>query len=168
MTDQPNLETGDLVDQIVILKNMLGQFGRLIEISLKLNTTLDQEKILEMIIHTAADVLNCDAVSIMLYDETSEELNFVASTDAEPDKLARIPVPLEDRIAGMIFSLNSPQIINNLAADPRHYRLVSDEMGIPHKTLVGVPMRLHDRVIGVLEGINKRDGEFSNEDVDPI
>ena len=66
----------------------------------------------------------------------------------------------------MIFSLNSPQIINNLGADPRHYHLVSKQLGLKHQSLVGVPMRLHDRVIGVIEGINKKDGPFTEEDID--
>jgi signal transduction histidine kinase len=166
MTEGTRTDTSDLVDQIIALKSTLGQFARLIEISLNLNTALDQEKILNLILNTAAEILGCEAVSIMLYDENIEELYFVASTDSKTDQLTRIPVPIEDSIAGMIFSLNSPQIINNLSDDPRHYNLVSDELGIPHETLVGVPMRLHEKVIGVLEGINKRDGVFTSADVD--
>jgi signal transduction histidine kinase len=166
MENHAHATTEELVDQIVSLKNMLGQFGRLIEISLALNTSLDQEHILHLILNTAVDILSCESVSIMLYDENSEELHFVASTDSDTDRLTRIPVPIESSIAGMIFSLNSPQIINNLQADPRHFNLVSEELGTPHETLVGVPMRLRDKVIGVLEGINKRHGEFTIEDVD--
>ena len=134
MTEGTRTDTSDLVDQIIALKSTLGQFARLIEISLNLNTALDQEKILNLILNTAAEILGCEAVSIMLYDENIEELYFVASTDSKTDQLTRIPVPIEDSIAGMIFSLNSPQIINNLSDDPRHYNLVSDELGIPHET----------------------------------
>jgi len=166
MTEGIRTDASELVEQVIALKNTLGQFARLIEISLNLNTTLDQDKILDLILHTAADVLTCESVSIMLFDENVEELYFVASTDSNSEQLTRIPVPIEDSIAGMIFSLNSPQIINNLSEDPRHYNLVSDELGTPHQTLVGVPMRLHDKVIGVLEGINKLDGLFTNEDID--
>ncbi|MFN2145225.1 MAG: ATP-binding protein [Anaerolineales bacterium] len=166
MESLPHASTEELVDQIVSLKNMLGQFGRLIEISLALNTMLDKEHILRLILNTAVDILSCEAVSILLYDENSKELHFVASTDSQTDRLTRIPVPIGDSIAGMVFSLNTPQIINNLSSDPRHYNLVSEELGIPHKTLVGVPMRLHDKVIGVLEGINKRRGVFNDADID--
>ena len=166
MTEGTRTDASELVEQVIALKNTLGQFARLIEISLNLNTTLDQDKILNLILHTAADILACESVSIMLFDENAEELYFVASTDTNTDRLTRIPVPIEDSIAGMIFSLNSPQIINNLSEDPRHYNLVSDKLGTPHQTLVGVPMRLHDKVIGVLEGINKLDGWFTNDDVD--
>jgi len=166
MVEGIKTDTSELVDQIIALKGTLGQFARLIEISLNLNTTLDQDKILDLILRTAADILECESVSIMLIDENTEELYFVASTDLNTDRLTRIPVPIEDSIAGMIFSLNSPQVINNLSEDPRHYNLISDKLGTPHQTLVGVPMRLHDRVIGVLEGINKLDGVFTSEDVD--
>lgn len=166
MTEGTRTDTSDLVEQVIALKSTLGQFARLIEISLNLNTTLNQEKILDLILHTAADILECESVSIMLFDENAEELYFVASTDTNSDRLTRIPVPIDDSIAGMIFSLNSPQIINNLSEDPRHYNLVSDKLGTAHKTLVGVPMRLHDKVIGVLEGVNKFDGLFTSDDLD--
>jgi signal transduction histidine kinase len=166
MAESIQTGTGALVEQIVALKSMLGQFARLIEISLNLNTSLDQEKILHQILRTASEILGCETVSIMLYDENTEELYFVASTDSDTKSLTRIPVPIEDSIAGMIFSLDSPQIINNLSEDPRHFNMVSEELGVTHETLVGVPMRLQGKVIGVLEGINKREGIFTEEDVD--
>lgn len=164
----PNSRSGpdQLVDQIVEMKRLLGQFAQLIEISLSLNSTLEQDLILQSIIETASQIIDCEAVSILLYDENLNLLKYVATTDIQSSEISMIPVPLQDSVAGTIFTLNAPQIINNPTSDPGHFELVSRHLNIENKSLVGVPMRIRDKVIGVLEGINKRDGDFSNEDVD--
>ena len=52
-------------------------------------------------------------------------------------------------------------ILNNVEQDPRHYTLVSDKVKYKTHSLLGVPMPIKDRTMGVLEAINKRDGEFT-------
>lgn len=166
MTNNPEHVTGQLVDQVVDLKRTLGQFGRLIEISLSLNSTLEQESILPSIIETASEILDCEAVSILLYNEDSGELRFAASTDLDPEELATISVPLENSIAGTIFVHNTPQLINNVKRDERHFEEVGKKVDFESRSLIGVPMRIRDKVIGVIEGINKHDGTFIMEDLD--
>lgn len=166
MTTETRSGPDQLVDQIVEMKRLLGQFAQLIEISLSLNSTLEQDLILQSIIETASQILDCEAVSILLYDDNLKELNYVASTNTAAEEISAIHVPLENSIAGTIFTLNKPQIINAPSSDPGHYQLVNEHLNLENKTLVGVPMRIRDRAIGVLEGINKRDGEFTAEDVD--
>ncbi len=168
MENPSTAHTEQLVEQVVALKKTLGQFARLIEISLTLNSTLDQDVILQSIIETATDVIECEAVSILLYDEERKELRFVASTDSQPEQLASIPVPINDSIAGTIFTTNAPQVINRLAGHPNHYKFISEQLHIENDSLVGVPMRIRDKVIGVIEGINKQQGEFTQEDVDVL
>jgi signal transduction histidine kinase len=148
------------------MKQILGQLTRLIEISLTLNSTLDQDRILQFIINTASDILNCEAVSILLYDDKKEELRIAASTDSNPEELAKIPVPLDSSIAGTIFTENAPQIINNPENNPLHFQGVDEKIQFETRSLVGVPMQIRDTVTGVLEGLNKRDGEFTKADVD--
>jgi signal transduction histidine kinase len=166
MSKNPLDATGQLVDQVFDLKRTLGQFTRLIEISLSLNSTLEQERILPSILETASEVLDCEAVSVMLYDEEVAELRFVASTNLPPEELDKIPVPLDNSIAGTIFLHNTPQLINNVKRDDRHYDEVGKQVDFESRSLIGVPMRIRDRVIGVIEGINKHDGTFNMEDLD--
>jgi signal transduction histidine kinase len=162
----PQHDAEQLVEQVVGLKRMLGQFGRLIEISLTLNTTVDQEELLNFIIDTGTEILDCDAISIMLYNEIEHELRFAASSGANPEELANIPVPLDASIAGTIFTENRPEVINNVAADPRHFKNVGKETETLTRNLVGVPMRIQDKITGVMEAINKHDGDFTQEDRD--
>jgi len=130
-----------------------------------LNSTLDLDELLQTITATATELLDCEASSILLYDEKNPRLYFAASTGTDPGKLAEIPVPMEGSIAGTIFRTNQPMILNNVEQDPRHYSNVSDQVKFKINTLLGVPMPIKDRTVGVLEAVNKRDGIFNERDV---
>lgn len=143
---------------------MLRNLSHLVEISVTLNSTLDPEKLLQFIICSAAEVLDCEAASILLYDETRGQLYF-ATASGDSRQLARIPVPLDGSIAGTIFQENRPLVINEVAADPRHYQQVGEQVSFQARSLLGVPMCIKSRVTGVLEALNKRQGDFNDEDV---
>jgi len=144
---------------------LLSQLSRIVEVSLTLNSTLDPEQLLQYIIKTASELLDCEAASILLFDEKRGELFFATAANAAK-KLAVIPVPLEGSIAGTIFRENRPLIINNAQQDPRHYAQVGEQINFQTRTLLGVPMRIRNRVTGVLEALNKRTGEFNQADTD--
>jgi signal transduction histidine kinase len=138
---------------------------RLVELSVTLNSTLDLDELLQLITATATELLDCEAASILLYDEKNPRLYFAAATGSDPAKLAEIPVPIDNSLAGTIFRTNQPLILNNAEQDPRHYSLVSEHIKFKIKTLLGVPMPIKDRTMGVLEAVNKRSGVFTEGDV---
>ena len=129
-----------------------------------LNSTLDLDDLLQQIITTAAELLDCEAASILLYDERNPRLYFAAATGSNPASLAETPVPIDGSLAGTIFRTSQPLILNNAEQDPRHYSLVSDHIKFKVKTLLGVPMSIRDRTVGVLEAVNKRTGLFDERD----
>ncbi|HSQ16091.1 MAG TPA: hypothetical protein VLM83_00185, partial [Anaerolineales bacterium] len=50
------------------------QLDQLVKISLALNSTLEPKALLQNIIHSAAELLDCEAASILLYDEQRGQL----------------------------------------------------------------------------------------------
>ncbi len=139
--------------------------AQLVEISAILNSTLKPDTLLKNILDTAADLLECSGVSILLYDEREKELRFAATTTGDIEKLEQIPVPLDNSLAGTIFTENRHLVINSTRDDPRHYSEVGDEVGLQIDSLLGVPMRIKDRVTGVIEALNKIEGECTDFDV---
>ena len=154
-------KTGQLRDLSVRYQQLL----RLVELSVTLNSTLDLDELLQQITATATELLDCEAASILLYDEKNPRLYFAAATGSDPAKLAEIPVPMEGSLAGTIFRTNQPIILNNADQDPRHYSNVSDHIKFKINTLLGVPMPIKDRNVGVLEAVNKKDGVFTESDI---
>ncbi|MBM3150634.1 MAG: GAF domain-containing sensor histidine kinase [Chloroflexi bacterium] len=155
-------------DRIAELRRMAEQLARLVEVSITLNSTLNVEELLRFIIRTALELLECEAVSILLHDEKSGRLFFADSAGSDQEKLSKLSIPLEGSIAGTIFRENRPIILNDVMSDPRHYVQVSKYINFEPRNLLGVPMRIRDRVTGVLEALNKKEGGFTEADQDML
>ena len=144
---------------------MLQKMERLMEINITLNSTLELAQVLDLIIANAVEMLECEAGSILLCNKEKDCLLFSASTSADSKTLAQISIPLTDSLAGAIFSKNLPLVVNNVDKDIRHNTSVATQIHFHTHSLLGVPMRIQDRVIGVLEALNKKRGKFTEEDV---
>jgi signal transduction histidine kinase len=140
------------------------QLARLMDVSLTLNSTLNLDEILNQLLTSATDMLDCDAASILLYDEKRNRLVFAASTGSDPAKLAKIPVPIDGSLAGTIFREEKSIVINDVEQDPRHFAPAAEQVEFTTKSLLGVPMRIRDKGVGVIEALNKRKGQFTSAD----
>jgi putative nucleotidyltransferase with HDIG domain len=147
------------------IHRMLQKMERLMEINITLNSTLELAQVLDLIIANAVEMLECEAGSILLCNKDKDCLIFSASTSADSKTLAQISIPLTDSLAGAIFSKNLPLVVNNVDKDIRHNTSVATQIHFQTHSLLGVPMRIQDRVIGVLEALNKKRAKFTDEDV---
>jgi HD-GYP domain-containing protein (c-di-GMP phosphodiesterase class II) len=142
------------------------QLEKLVRISVTINSTIDLNPLIKLIIETAADLLACEAVSILLYNEESSSLYFTESSSSDVKKLAETHVPLQNSLAGTIFRENKALILNNVEQDPRHFSLAARHVNFQTHSLMGVPMRSRDRITGVVEALNKKNGYFDQDDLD--
>lgn len=147
------------------LRELVYQRSKLVEISLTLNSTLQPDRLPQLIIKMATDLLRSERASILLLDENTHDLYFAAATGADPKELRNIPVPMDGSIAGTIYRKNEPLIINEVAKDPRHFSQVDAKTQLETRSLIGVPMSIRNEVIGVLEALNKRKGDFTQDDI---
>lgn len=136
---------------------------RLVESSVTLNASLDLNEVLERILNLAVEILDCEAASILLYREPPPHLFFAAATNPS-ETLFDVEVPIEGSLAGAIFRSGEPLILNDVQTNGRHFRLPSQKAGIEVCSLLGVPMWIRERKIGVLEALNKRGPAFDEED----
>ncbi|MEP7286298.1 MAG: ATP-binding protein [Chloroflexota bacterium] len=139
---------------------------RLLDVSVTLNSNLDLDPLLISILKATCEITDSEAASILLYDQNTDELKFVASNSpgSRSEELAIIKVPMEGSIAGQIVRENRAMVIQNAADDSRIFRRVDDTISFQTRSLLGVPMSMKDNVIGVLESVNKRDGLWTEED----
>jgi signal transduction histidine kinase len=148
------------------LRRMAEKLAKLIEVSVTLNSTLNLDELLQFIIRTAADILNCQAVSILLYDEKRNMLFFAAATGTDSKQLAEIPVPMDGSLSGHVFLENEPFISTDLEKDAKKYGALVKHVSFDVNNMLAVPMRIKDRPTGVLEALNKRKGSFTEDDAD--
>jgi signal transduction histidine kinase len=144
------------------------RYQRLIEISRDLASTLDLEVLLNRIVHAAAELTMAEAASILLYDANKGELYFSAASNLEEPLMRGLIVPVENSIAGWIVTNRQPVVISDTAKEPRHFKSVGKVTQVTTRSILGVPLVAKEKVVGALEAINKRSGEFSPQDQDVL
>src|SRR3982750_746418 len=67
---------------------LIRRMERVIAVSQTLAATLEQDRLLRLVVEAARDLVGSEAASILLLDPLSSELHFEASTSPEPAELA--------------------------------------------------------------------------------
>ena len=142
----------------------LDSYLRLIEISRDLASTLDLDTLLDDIVHASADITHAEAASILLYDDTARQLYFQVATNIDGPTMRGLVVPLDKSIAGWIVTNRKSVRIDDAHKDERHFSDVEQTIGYSTKSLLGIPLITKNKVVGVLEVLNKKRGKFTDPD----
>ncbi len=142
----------------------LDGYRRLIEIARDLASTLDLDMLLQRIVHAAAEVSGSEAASILLYDNLTRQLHFQVATNVDEPTMRGAVVPMERSIAGWVVLNRKSVRLTNVQEDPRFSGYVDEVTGRPPQSLIGVPLITKNKVVGVLEALNKERGKFTEGD----
>jgi signal transduction histidine kinase len=105
----------------------------------------------------ATDLTNTEVASILLRDQATGNLHFVASTEgAAPEDMI---VPLDNSIAGWVVQNGRSLILEDVQSDSRYYAMVDKDLQFVTRSMLAVPLTTQDQTIGALEVINKKDEE---------
>jgi signal transduction histidine kinase len=141
-------------------KRSLMQYQLIIELSLDLASTLELDQLLRRVVGVAIELIEAETASILLYDESRKELHFRASTDSKNEaSMSGIIVPAES-LAGWVAVNRQPIIVNNVKKDKRYFKDVEDMLDYPIRSLIAVPLIAKDKLVGVLEVLNRKKGRF--------
>jgi signal transduction histidine kinase len=149
-------------------EKQLDRYRHLIDIARDLASTLDLDTLLNRIVSASSYLAGAEAASILLYDEAAHQLYFQVTTNLDRPTMRGLSIPLEGSLAGWILTNRQPVRIADVRSDPRHSAVVEKQTHIVTKSLLGIPLVTKDRVVGVLEVINKQSGEFSQDDEDML
>ncbi len=170
MSDKTSSYLGNpaLGNDVAIQKylQLMARYDRLMEISRQLNSTLDLGTLLNRIIRAATELTDTETASIMLIDPKTGELRFEASSQPSltAGAMEAIVVPIDNSLAGWVVRHGEPSLVEDVRNDPRFFRGVDETIDFETRNLLGVPMIAHNRVIGVVQAVNKRPGSQWTED----
>jgi sigma-B regulation protein RsbU (phosphoserine phosphatase) len=144
----------------------LKKFDQIVEAAKIVNSTLDLEHLLAIILETALRIVDGDRGTVYLIDRKKREL---WSKVLKGKEMVEIRLPLSKGIAGHVASTGEVVNIRNAYDDVRFNAAVDKRSGYVTRTVLCMPMRNKDGVIiGVFQLLNKRSGEFTQDDVDFI
>jgi phosphoserine phosphatase RsbU/P len=135
----------------------------LVEASEALNRASGLDDILHAILELITAQLDCERATAFLRDQRTAKLH--ARQMAGP---SQIEIVLEKGvgIAGYVSETGESLLINDVRADARFDPSTDLRTGFTTKTMLCVPLRkLGGAVIGTLQAINARGGQFSNDDL---
>jgi len=135
------------------------------EIGAKVASTLDLDTILAYIMQKVKDVFNVEACSLMLLDEPEHVLRFKVSFGKGAEETRTLTVPADHGLAGWMVQEKQPLLVHDVQHDPRFYAQIDHSTGLTTRSMIGTPLLVKERVIGVLEAINKLDRAFDQNDL---
>lgn len=136
------------------------------EISALLNSSLDQTEIRKRAIDAATVLVEADAGSLLLLDEPAGELYFEVALGDKGEEVRQFRLKLGEGIAGYVAQTGEPIIVNDVQRDPRFWRKGDSNSGFVTRNMVCVPVKAHDKLLGVLQAINRKNGGlFGEEDL---
>ncbi len=150
----------------MINNERIDHLERLLEVVRGLTTAPDIEAFLQTVITEASEMTDSELASILEFDETAEELRFLAMQWFQREMLRPLGVPLEGSAAGWVFKRGQPLIIQDAKADQRHFKVIDRVTRHETHSLAAVPLIVRGEVIGVLETLNKKDNaHYTEEDL---
>lgn len=109
--------------------------------------------------------MGSEEASIFIYDPEKEVLTFETATGEKEQALKQIVLKKGQGVAGWIAAEQQGVIINDCQSDPRYAGTVDQKTLFKTRSLLGVPVLMQGRVLGVLEAVNKKRGAFSADDL---
>jgi GAF domain-containing protein len=127
-----------------------------------INASMDIKKIMEILSAGIAKALDVKAVSVRLLDEEERTLKLVASYGLSKEYLMKGPVSAEKSIAEALRG--KPVVVRNASSDEGvQYREEKKAEGIV--SILCVPIKEREKVIGVLRLYTDREREFTADDI---
>jgi len=143
------------------------QLSLLNEVGKNLTSMLDLPSLLNQILESAMDILNCEAGTLFLIDEETDDLVFEVVAGPVAGELTGRRLPPGTGHVGRAAQGGKPAIVNEVRTTEEWNRDSDQETGFKTQDLLLVPLIVKDRVVGVVEVINRRDKmPFTKDDQD--
>jgi diguanylate cyclase (GGDEF)-like protein len=160
-------QTALFIENHHLHQDLLKKFNRFVAMS-ELTKTIapiqNFEVLLQTILDKSAELLKAEQGSLMLLDQETDNLLIEAKKGIIQGLSGKLRIQRGEGIAGKVAQLGEPILVENLEDDPRikqknrqHYKT---------RSFVSVPLKIDDRIIGVLNLSDKATGEvFDEEDL---
>lgn len=134
------------------------------EASRTISSSLDLDHILDTLMREVRQVFEAQGGSVALLDRERGELVFRAADGPGAERVRGWRLKLGQGIAGWVAREGRPALVADASRDPRFYPEVDTVTGLRTQSVLCVPLCHQERVIGVVEVINKRGGPFTQAD----
>ena len=123
-----------------------------------------KDQLYEAILSIASELIDATQGSIMLIDKDGENMHIVFTLGMTLNIARCLPVKVGKGIAGMVAQTGQPLLVNDVEKDSRV--AMANRLRFKSKSLICIPLKLKDKIIGVLNLSDKKNlSPFSEADL---
>jgi PAS domain S-box-containing protein len=168
-------EPGEPAGVLVILRDItrVKQIARSNEAMLKISMALPEYtelyELLDYVSGVIKELMGTEGGVVILLDEQHQELFLrgAAYDDTATQRRAKeVRFAMDELVAGKVIQTGQPIILNDISGDSEIHIERDKKLGYQTRNLLLVPLRSHERVIGTLSAINKKEGGFDPSDIE--
>jgi GAF domain-containing protein len=137
---------------------LLNDVGRL------LTSTLDFNEVLHILMSQIQKIMQVEAVSLLLVEKETKDLIFEVALGIASDTLEKRKLAAGKGIVGWVAKTGKPVLIPDVSVDSRFDRSFDEKTGFVTRSMICVPLKIRNEVIGVIQVLNHEDGRPFNED----
>jgi len=147
------------------LEKEMKRFSLIAQANNLFTETTDLKKVMVLIIQKVQELLNIKAVSLLLLDERRQELKFAVALGEYAHTFKDMRIKLGEGIAGWVAKEGKTLLIKDTSEDARFASQFDKETPSKSQSVLCVPLKLQNKVLGVIQVVHKRDqSPFNAED----
>ena len=140
----------------------------LYDLSTYIHAIDDLDKMLLKILKEMRAVFDIEGASIALHDSEKREFYFIRTAEEQDigsfEDMDRMRFPEDYGVAGWVFRNNQAVVIPDVSKDDRYDGSLDIQKDYITRSMICVPLRSRNSIIGVLYALNKRTGAFTDKD----
>lgn len=130
-----------------------------------INSSLDLNQIMQSLLAQMNELLNVDALSIALVDNSTQELVYEVAEGSGSEKIIGLRMPSNEGVSGWVMEHGEPALVPDPSSDERFSGHGDERTGINTKALICAPLQLKGEVLGTVQAINPVEGTFTENDL---
>ncbi len=165
-TDQrtPGIDAAGRRKEDRVIRDQIRRYKKAFHVGQVITSAVDRDLLFEVIIHQTNEVLESIRSTVFLHDDKADQLWSLVGVGL---KKREIRIPSDYGVAGWVFQHRAPVTVNDAYNDPRFYSEVDKKSGFRTRNIMCVPLvNWAGHCIGALQSLNKRSGDFTDDDME--
>ncbi|HMQ51586.1 MAG TPA: GAF domain-containing sensor histidine kinase [Anaerolineae bacterium] len=162
--DSTQRRAADMAHLNDLAQRRADEMAFLYNVARTLSSSLHLDRVLTKMMEQVEEMLDVEAGSLLLTDADTGDLVFQIALGEKADQVKPFRVPKGQGIVGQVAESGKPLLVSDAGKDNRHFKAVDETTQFVTRNILCVPLLRQDQVIGVLEVLNKKVGEFTEND----
>lgn len=121
--------------------------------------------ILGVVLEMVNRVLECEASSVLIASPQEDNLLLSLPTGPQRENLRGKTLPVNKGLSGWVYRNGRPAMVANVSEDERFHDAIDRQVGFTTRSILAVPLLVNGKCLGVIESVNKIQGNFNEHDM---